>query len=167
VEVGIATVDHGGTHQLVQSQYVGSLARLPSEHSALLDGPVSVVLVSRNQNGSSHRTQVWLGRDDSYLYLSTRRGQVVDRNLRARPDVSFLLVDPSDPYQWMWVNAQAEEVVNDGQGEYSLRDELIDQLGLPTGTTRSAGDGRADAIPMLYRARPNRLMLFEKSRLGC
>jgi hypothetical protein len=167
VEVGFATIDHGGVHQLAKTLQVVSLATLPSEHSALLDGPISVVLVSRNPNGSSHVSPVWLGRDELYLYLAAYRGQVVDRNLRARPEVSFLLVDPADPYRWMSVSAQVEQVVDDVKGRDALHGEVIDQLGRPAawaGPVESVGDGWSDGVRTLYRVRPDRLMLFEKRR---
>jgi hypothetical protein len=166
VEVGYATVGHGGVHRLMETQDVVSLAMLPPNHSALLDGPVSVVLASRNPNGRNHVSPIRLGRDDAYLYLTAGHGQVLDRNLRARPDVSFLMVDPADPYRWMSVSARAEPVVNDGDGSDACGG-LIDQLGLPSaGTARSAVDGDSHGINTLYRARPGRLTLFEKSRPG-
>jgi hypothetical protein len=164
VEVGFARVDHSGVHRLVETRDVVSLAMLPSEHSALLDGPVSVVLTSRNPNGSSHLSPVRLGRDELYFYVTASRGQIVDRNLRARPDVSFLLVDPADPYRWMSVSAHAEPVVDEGGGA-DAKGEVIDQLGL-LGPPESLGDRRPNEIHTLYRARPDRLTLFEKSRPG-
>ena len=169
MEVGFATVDHEGAHRLVETQHVGSLAALPSEHSALLNGPVSVVLASRNPNGSSHLSPIRLGRDELYLYVAANRGQLVDRNLRARPDVSFLLVDPADPYRWMDVSAHAEPVLDDGDGRDAGHSELIDQFGLSTpwhSPDGSSGNGVCDGSHTVYRARPDRLTVFEKSRPG-
>jgi Pyridoxamine 5'-phosphate oxidase len=169
VEVGFATVDHAGVHRPVTTQHVMSLAALPCEHSALLEGPVSVVLASRNPNGSSHLCPIWLGRDELYLYVATSGGLVVDRNLRARPTVSLLVVDPADPYRWMDVSAHAEPVGGGPDHCDAQRRELIDQLGQSTashGPTTSVGDGPDDRIPALYRARPDRLTVFERSRPG-
>jgi hypothetical protein len=168
VEVGFSISGHAGAPPLTETRHVVSLAMLPSEHSALLDGPVSVVLASRNPNGSSHLSPVRLARDEQYLYLAAISSQVVDRNLRARPDVSFLLVDPADPYRWMSVSAHAEPVVHDAEGRYGSGG-LINEPGLPTDSDDPTGlvdDERPHGIQTLYRARPDLLMLFDKSRPG-
>jgi hypothetical protein len=166
VEVGFATVGQAGAHQLMETQQVLSLAALPSEHAALLDGPVSVVLVSRNPNGSTHRCPVELGRDEWYLYLAAGSSRVVDQNLRARSDVSLLLVDPADPYRWLSVTAQVKELVDEAGCSDVVHGDLIDQHDSPRSWEAAAStcDGWPDIVQAIYRVQPDRLMLFEKRR---
>ena len=118
-----------GSFWLERLQWIGSLPSLPRDHLALLDGPVTVTLTSHNPNGSSHHSPVWLGRDDTHLYLSSFRGQLNDRNLRARPDATLLLVDPANPYRRMTVAGVVEQVVDeDDHAGSPVVTSLLDQL---------------------------------------
>ncbi len=162
MEVCVARLRGDGAFRAGDTQLIESLPSLPAAHLALLDGPVTVCLISHNPNGSVHHSPVWLGRDDNHLYLTSIRGRPHDRNLRDRPDVSLLFVDPADPYSRMTVTGVVDDVLDEDQHNGSAAfGELIEQLRL------SGCNGVFDPVPVsdtraLHRIRPVRLMLYER-----
>ena len=156
MEVCIAVPRADGSFLFEDVQLIRSLPALAVDHLALLDGPVTVTLTSHNPNGSGHHSPVWLGRDDSSLYLSSIRGRLDDRNLRARPDVALLLIDPADPYRRLTISGVVSQVIDDDLHS-NLTTELINQLGTPASmgafhpTDLSRTENR-----VLYRIQPRR-----------
>ena len=162
MEVCVARLRGDGRFRAGETQVIESLPLLPAEHLALLDGPVTVSLASHNPNGSIHHSPVWLGRDDNHLYFTSIRGRPNDRNLRDRPDVSLLFVDPADPYARMTVTGIADDAVDeDHDGGSSAVSDFIRQLRL------SGCNGVLDPVDVievraLHRIRPVRLVLYQR-----
>lgn len=163
MEIGTVTPPgQSGAFQVGDRKPATTLADLPEKHRALLDGPVTVAMSTVNGSGTVQLTPVWVGSNETHVLLNSVRGRLKDRNLRARPQVSLLFVDPTDPYFWMSIQGEVDEVVDEddparggeatesinamsklylGQDEYPLRD--------PNGEVRS-----------LYYVKPTKIVLF-------
>lgn len=90
-----------------------TLADLPTGAQALLKNPVTATLACLNANGTIHQSPVWIDTDGEHILLNTVRGRAKDRNLRARPRVSLMFTDPTDPYRWMSIQGQVAAVVDE------------------------------------------------------
>lgn len=164
MEIGIAIPPgESGAFQVGQRREAGDLRELPHSHRHLLDDAVTASMATVNANGSVQLTPVWVAADETHVLLNSVRGRLKDRNLRARPKVSLLFVDPSDAYRWMSITGDVDEIIDEddpvrgneatdsinamsnlylGQDEYPLRD--------PGG----------NEVRVLYRVAPRRIVVF-------
>ncbi len=144
-----------------------SLADLPAAHRALLEDevPVTAVLATTKANGRPQLTPVWLSHDGTYINLNSARGRLKDRNLRARPVASILLMNPKDPYHWMAIDGVVEQVIDEDDPKTGhLATENIDAhaqkyLGTSPYPLRAA----KDEVRVLYKLRPTRILTFGPS----
>ncbi len=140
-----------------------SLADLPPAHRALLEDetPVTAVLATTNANGRPQLTPVWVSHDGENINLNSARGRLKDRNLRARPQASILLMNPEDPYHWMSIDGVIERVIDEDDPNVGhLATENIDAhaqkyMGRTPYPLRNPGEVR-----VLYKLRPTRILTF-------
>ena len=78
---------------------------------------------------ASPLTPVWLNHDGTHINLNSARGRVKDRNLRARPVASIMLMNPNNPYHFMTIYGVVEKIIDEDDPENgSLVTEDIDTL---------------------------------------
>jgi PPOX class probable F420-dependent enzyme len=92
---------------------LSSIAQLPELHRSLLEKPVTAALATINAKGLPHLTPVWVGHNGTHILLNTKKGRLKERNLRARGQVSLLCVNPQNPYHWITLQGQVEEIVEE------------------------------------------------------
>jgi PPOX class probable F420-dependent enzyme len=82
---------------------------IPASHRSLLDAPVGV-LGTVGPKGVPQLTAVWFLYDAAAgalrISLNTRRQKY--KNLRRRPDASFLILDPASPYRTLELRGRVE-----------------------------------------------------------
>lgn len=139
-----------------------SLGDLPEIHRKLLDEPVTAAMGTINADGSPQLTPVWVNDDGEYLNLNSVRDRLKDRNLRARPTVSVMLVNPANPYHWITIYGQVAEVIDeDDPAKGHLATENIDDLAesylkqRPYPLREPSGE-----IRVLYKVRPTQIVTF-------
>jgi PPOX class probable F420-dependent enzyme len=81
---------------------------IPESHRDLLDGPVDVALVTVMPDGQPQATVVWCNLEGPYVMVNTIKGFRKERNMRARPQVALLAIDPADPLRWIEVRGTVE-----------------------------------------------------------
>ena len=95
---------------------------IPASHRQLLEAPVGV-LATIGPDGLPQVTALWFLFDQAEglvrFSLSTARQKV--KNLRARPEASFLVLDPADPYRTLEIRGRAELQPDD---DYAFADRL-------------------------------------------
>jgi len=100
---------------------------VPASHRALLDAPVGV-LGTIGPDGRPQLTAVWFLYDESdgslRISLNTRRQKY--RNLRRRPEASFLILDPVSPYRTIELRGRVEITRDD---DYAFADRLGQKYG--------------------------------------
>ncbi len=96
-----------------------ALSELPEVHRSLLgdDLAVTAALATVSANGRPQLTPVWFSHDGTHLNLNSARGRVKDRNLRARRVASLLVVDPKNPYHWLAIDGEVEDVIDEDDPE--------------------------------------------------
>ena len=93
-------------------------ATIPDSHKDLLEGPVHVSLATVMPDGQPQVTVVWCNYDGEHVLVNTARGRQKDENMRQRPQVTVLAVDPEDPYRWIEVRGTVEEMTEEGAVEH-------------------------------------------------
>ena len=140
-----------------------TLGDLPDRHRALLDGAVTASLVTMNTNGTPQLTPVWAGADDTHVLVNSVRGRLKDRNLRARPNLSLLFVDPEDSYRWLTITGHVDELIDEDDPERGQEaTETINAfsklyLGHDVYPLR---DPRGGEVRTLYRVAPTKIVVF-------
>ena len=59
-------------------------------------------------DGQPQATVVWCNLEGPYLLINTMKGFRKERNMRARPRVAVLAIDPADPQRWIEVRGTVE-----------------------------------------------------------
>ena len=54
-------------------------------------------LATTMADGSPQVTPVWFSTEGEFILVNTAKGQVKDKNMRARPDVALVIPDPENP----------------------------------------------------------------------
>jgi PPOX class probable F420-dependent enzyme len=139
-----------------------SLRDLPEVHLALLDEPVTAAVGTVSADGTAQLTPNWVHHDGTYVFLNSVRGRLKDRNYRARPNVTILLMNPKNPYHWITIYGAIEEFIEeDDPANGHLATESIDALsqsylGADPYPLRDPGG----EIRVLYKVRPTRIITF-------
>jgi len=107
---------------------------IPDSHRDLLERPINATLVTVMPSGQPQATVVWCGRDGPYVILSTMQGFQKERNMRARPQVSLVVIDPEDSGRSIEVRGTVELV------ESGALADLDALTGLYTGMPHYFGD---------------------------
>lgn len=90
-------------------------ACIPDSHRDLLAGPVDVALVTVMPDGQPQATVVWCDLEGPYVMVNTMKGFRKERNMRARPRVALLAIDPTTPLRWIEVRGTVELIEEGAQ----------------------------------------------------
>ncbi len=131
-------------------------AAIPDSHRDLLERPINATLVTVMPSGQPQATVVWCSLEAPYVMLSTMRGFQKERNMRARPKVSLVVVDPDSSARWIEVRGTVELTES---GALADLDEIT---ALYTGGAHYFGDVvpaelAATEIPVTCRITPTRV----------
>lgn len=81
---------------------------IPDSHRDLLERPLNATLVTVMPNGQPQATVVWYKLAGPYVMLTTMKGFQKERNMRARPRVSLVIIDPDDTARWIELRGTVE-----------------------------------------------------------
>lgn len=96
------------------------MTTFPESHRDLLTAPVAV-LATNGADGFPQVSALWfLYDEDGVLRLSLNTSRQKIKNIRERPEVTFFLLDPTNPYRTLEVRARAE-INEDTDGAFALK----------------------------------------------
>jgi PPOX class probable F420-dependent enzyme len=98
------------------------MAKIPNEYRDLLDRPILVSLATVQPDGQPQVHPVWADFDGTYVRLNTAAGRRKHLNMKERPQVTVLAIDPDNPFRWIEVRGTVAKVSEDGA------DDHIDKL---------------------------------------
>jgi PPOX class probable F420-dependent enzyme len=131
-------------------------------YRSLLEKPVTAVVATTGTDGLPQVTPNWCSHDGTYVYLNSVRGRLKDRNLRVKPDVTIMLMNPENPYHWITIYGKVEQIIEEDdplQGQ--LATESIDFLARKyLGVTPYPLRDPNGEIRVLYKVRPTRILTF-------
>jgi PPOX class probable F420-dependent enzyme len=87
---------------------------IPESHTDLLGGPVYVTLATVMPDGRPQATVVWCNYDGEHVLVNTARGRQKEKNMSERPVATILAVDPGNPYRYLEVRGDVEEITEEG-----------------------------------------------------
>ncbi len=99
------------------------MKNIPEKYHDLLKDETRafLFLATIMKDGSPQVTPIWFDHDDEYILINSARGRVKDRNMRARPQVAFVIQDPGDPYRYLQVRGRVVEITEEGALEHIKR----------------------------------------------
>jgi len=83
---------------------------IPEKFNDLLAKKVFAVLATINADGTPQLTPVWFDWDRTHIRVNTAKGRVKDRNLRSRPAVALVIMDPDNPYRYVQIRGRVASV---------------------------------------------------------
>lgn len=69
-------------------------------------------------DGTPQVTPVWVDYDGDHVLVNTVRGRQKEKNVRRDPKVGLSVFDPDDPYRYVSVRGEVDEVTQDGAVEH-------------------------------------------------
>ncbi|MFB6152472.1 MAG: pyridoxamine 5'-phosphate oxidase family protein [Haloarculaceae archaeon] len=96
------------------------MADVPAEYHDLFEAETFAHVVTMTPDGDPHATPVWIDYDveSNRLLVNTERGRRKERNVAANPRVAVSMTDPDDPYRFLSVTGEVDEVATEGAREH-------------------------------------------------
>lgn len=125
--------------------------QIPESFLKLFEEPVIANLATIMADGQPQVNPVWCDYDGTYVRLNSVKGRVKDKNMRARPQVTVLLVNPDDNFEWIEVRGTVAEITEEG-AEAHIDALAKKYLGVETYPYRRPGQVR-----VTYKIKPTRV----------
>lgn len=93
-------------------------ATVPETHKDLFQKPAFGSFTTLMPDGSPQTTPVWVDFIDGKIVVNTALGRQKDKNVRRDPRVAVTLIDPENPYRYMEVRGQVDEITTDGAASH-------------------------------------------------
>ena len=131
-------------------------------YRGLLEQPVTAAVATIGAARLPQVTPNWCEHDGTFVYLNSVRGRLKDRNLRARPNVVIMLMNPENPYHWITIYGTIEQIIDeDDPARGVLATESIDRLAQKyLGVTPYPLRDPQGEVRVLYKVRPARILTF-------
>ncbi len=92
--------------------------KIPDAFKDLLEGPVYATLTTLMPDGAPHATVVWADYDGEHVRVNTARGRQKDKNVQADRRVSLMAIDPENPFRWISITGEVEDITEDGAKDH-------------------------------------------------
>ncbi len=104
--------------------------------------------------------RLWSAKE--HIRLNSARGRVKDRNLRARPSATLLIVNPENPYHYLTIDGVVEDVDDEDDPERGhLATENADaHLEKYLSTSPYPLRDPNGEVRVMYTLRPTRILTF-------
>ncbi len=102
---------------------------IPSSHADLLESDALAHVATIGPDGAPQNNPVWFGWDGTHVLFSQTTGRQKYRNLKASPKVALSIVDPANPYRYLEIRGEVDEIVDDEGNAFinSMAKKYIDQ----------------------------------------
>jgi len=96
------------------------MATIPTDKVDLFEKKTIAHLATLLPNGAPHVTPVWIGYDAEAerILVNTERGRRKERNVRRNPAVGLSMVDPDNPYRYLSVTGEVDELTEEGARDH-------------------------------------------------
>jgi PPOX class probable F420-dependent enzyme len=89
-------------------------ATVPESHKDLFDKRAFGSFTTLMPDGSPQTTPVWVDFENGKVVVNTALGRQKDKNVRRDPRVAITLIDPDNPYRYLEVRGQVDEITTEG-----------------------------------------------------
>ncbi len=87
---------------------------IPATHQDLVEKPLYATLATVMADGQPKLSLVWFSYDGQRIIVNTARGRMKEKNMSARPMATILIVDPQNPFRYLEIRGQVEEITEEG-----------------------------------------------------
>lgn len=96
------------------------MATIPADKVDLFEKKTIAHLATLLPNGAPHVTPVWIGYDAEAerILVNTERGRRKERNVRRNPAVGLSMVDPDNPYRYLSVTGEVDDLTEEGARDH-------------------------------------------------
>ena len=96
------------------------MKNIPEKYHDLLKDETRayLALATIMDDGTPQNTPVWFNHDGEHLLINSAKGRVKDHNMRQRPDVACMIMDPKDPYRYLQIRGRVVEITEEGALEH-------------------------------------------------
>ena len=96
------------------------MPEIPTAFHDLFEKPTIAHVVTMLPNDTPHSTPVWVDydADDDRLLVNTERGRRKAKNVERDPTIAASMVDPDNPYRFLSVTGEVEEITTEGAREH-------------------------------------------------
>ena len=96
------------------------MAAIPAAFHDLFEKSTIAHVTAISPKGRPHATPVWIDYDveDDRLLINTERGRRKERYVAKNPSVAVSMVDPENPYRYLSVTGEVEDVTTEGAREH-------------------------------------------------
>jgi PPOX class probable F420-dependent enzyme len=127
---------------------------IPEKFRDLFTREAFANLATLMADGTPQVTPVWFDFDGTHIRINTAKGRVKDKNMRRNPKVALAIMDPHNPYRYLSVRGEVDEVTETGADDHI--DALAKKyLGKDKYPFRQPGEVR-----VLYKIRPERISSY-------
>lgn len=122
---------------------------IPEKYRDVFEKRSFANFVTLMPDGSPQVTPVWIDYDGEHVLVNSARGRVKDKNVRRDPRVALSVVDPDNPYRYVEVRGQVEEITEEGAWDHihKMAKKYLGQDKYP-----HAKEGE---VRVLYKIRPD------------
>ncbi|MEK6222557.1 MAG: pyridoxamine 5'-phosphate oxidase family protein [Chloroflexota bacterium] len=120
---------------------------IPSSHQDLMadENRAYAYLSTVMKNGSPQVTPVWFNMDGDHILINSKEGRVKDINMKARPKVGILIMQPQDQMKYLSIQGTVVEIIEEGAVKH------IEDLGIKYENTKFRVP--ADTVRLIYKIR--------------
>jgi PPOX class probable F420-dependent enzyme len=92
------------------------MVAIPEDYHDLFEKPTFAHIGTVLPNGVPHVTPVWVDYDPEreHVLVNTERDRRKERNVRENPAVGVSMCDPQDPYRYLSVIGEVDEITTEG-----------------------------------------------------
>ncbi len=84
-------------------------AKIPDNVKDLLARPIVVAFATSNPDGQPQVTPVWASLEGDQVWINSAVGRRKDRNIRANPKVTVMILDPENDFHWVEIRGEVVE----------------------------------------------------------
>jgi PPOX class probable F420-dependent enzyme len=138
--------------------YLGATmsATIPDNLKDLLEKPIVVGFATTNPDGQPQVTPVWCSLEGDQVWINSAVGRRKDKNVRAQPKVTVLVIDPADAFHWVEVRG---EIVEFDESEAAL-DHINKLAGMYAGNDEYYSfnpDSKGKEQRVIYKIQPSKV----------
>lgn len=96
------------------------MPEIPSDLHDLFEKASIAHFVTMMPDGTPHATPVWIDieSDRNRLLVNTERGRRKEKYVRENPKVAVSMIDPDNPYRYLSVSGEVNEITTKGAREH-------------------------------------------------
>ncbi|HET9531055.1 MAG TPA: PPOX class F420-dependent oxidoreductase [Blastocatellia bacterium] len=123
---------------------------IPEEYMDLFQKKAFANLATLMPDGTPQVTPVWVDFDGTHVLVNSARGRQKDKNMERNPSVALSILDPDNPYRYLEVRGQVDEITEEGADVHidKMAKKYIGQDKYPW--------KRPGEVRVLYKIRPER-----------